>query len=298
MNVNTIRANYNQDRRKRSMRHPLAFASLALAAYCVVAPAIAAGTGTLPTESVFNLVADTASKICGDVPDSGWNVDASANAGVDAPLGEFFKKLFDARVTGKVGVDGGKYAGPLRDQLKEVRRDTQDCKKVVADELLQYVRQTQKTENVPESKRVQIGSMRLVPNVVRYPKESAEEFANRFIKLVDAGNYSEAYQNLDPSVRAMQSRETFIGSLQARGSRCYPAQFRRELVSQVRMIPANQSLFRRDEYGYSFRTRFKDSGQSGGRDPDELVGVVLSDSGLWQVLEFTSTCLAEGGADQ
>lgn len=270
--------------------------SLMVSSLLVSTSAFAAAPNDSASASILNLVADTAGKICGDVPDSGYNVDASAKAEVDVPLGEFFRKLFDARATGNVGISGGKYAGPLREQLLQVRRDTQDCRKVVADQLLKYIMETQKTQNVPESKRVQVGSMRLVPNVVRYPKDSAEDFANRFINYIDVGNYSAAYQMMDPSIRAMQSYKTLSEIMSATSAGCYPARSRTELTLQSRLIPASQSMFRRDEYGYSFRTKFKGGEYSRDGDADEIVGVVLSDSGAWQIMEFTSACLTSHSA--
>lgn len=260
-----------------------------------VAPSSHSATsdGSTP-EAIVRLAAETTEKICGHVPDSGWNIDASANASINAQLSGFLKKLSDMHATGNVGVSGGKYAGPLREQLNQTRSDTQHCGVTVNAQLLQYVQQTQKSEHVPESKRVSVSSVRLIPSAVNYPKQSAEEFAIWFIKLIDNGKYAQAYDNFAPRMQAMRSRDAFIQYMNEFASKCYPARSREDLPLLARLIPANQNMYQVDLYGYSFRTRFKnDERPSASTDANEGVSVVLSAAGHWQAEELGSTCLQQ-----
>ncbi|WP_157971396.1 hypothetical protein [Dyella sp. C9] len=261
---------------------------VATLAFFFAAQAAAVPAQVDETSAVFGILSQTATQICGDVPSSGWNVEGSASVAVDAPLGSFFRKLIDAKVAGNAGLNGGKYAGPLREQLQGVRHDTQDCKRAVFDRLLEYLQDTQKSQNVPAEKRVQLNF--LAPKKVVYPKEKAEQFATRFLKTLDAGNYAGAYRMEDDSLRALITEHAAIDAMSDQLSKCLPIVKRDLVPSEMTILPAKQAIAGRDEYVIAYRTIYKDGKEPSESGANERVGVVLSDDQGWQVIEYAGGC--------
>lgn len=248
-------------------------------------PKASIGQESQDVDKVMKLASDTAENICGEVPDSGWNADASVDANINFSIEKFLKKLIAAKAVGEVKADGGYYVGPLREQIGSVRRDTQECKQQVFSLLLKYVADTQRKENVPQVKRIYPDQVKLVPVSVEYPKESAEDFAIKWLHLIDEHNFTQAYDMLDPSVKALQSMSTFLKVSDEILKKCYPAKSRTEDLESDAMIPASQNMFGRNEYGYKFRTIFRNMAAADD-DPNEVVGVVLGDGGRWKVIEY------------
>ena len=236
-------------------------------------------------ETVQALAIDAAQRICGTVPSSGWDASANAKASIDVPLGKFLKKLVDAKVFGAADVNGGAYSGPLREQLKDVRKDTQGCQQDVFTKLLQFVLDQQKAQHVPVDRQIAPERVKLVPVSVNHPKTSAEDFALHWLGLMDKGAYGAAYALLDPFVQVAQSEASFAAMAKANVAKCYPAKKRREDYAASQIIPGQVGLFGRDEYGFQFKTTYR-SMDTEPREANELVGVVLAANGEWRTIEY------------
>ncbi|MBP0639958.1 hypothetical protein [Cupriavidus sp. AcVe19-6a] len=117
----------------------------------------------------------------------------------------------------------------------------------------------------------------------RMPTESAEEFAARFLHLIDVGDIPTARILYEPSLVLLRSEAQMVKDHSGIPSRYYPA--RRRQVAYSVFLPAATYQLRRDAWGVYFKTTYK-NGTEAGTGPNESVGLVLSDNGEWQVVEL------------
>jgi hypothetical protein len=266
------------------------FFAIAIAAICMTWGSLA--YSQQDSEAVVaKLAEETATNICGDVPDSGWKAGAelSASASVDPNLSRFINKVIKANVAGTAKLGGNGYVGPLQADLGKVRADTQNCKLEVAMKLIEYVEKTQAAANVPQSERIQVGTLHLVPAEPSYPDMKAEPFARRWLTLMEEGRYRDAYKLYDPAINSIVTEETWEQQAKKLLTGCFPTTSRTIDLDEVVEGPSS-SQPQQNEWAIAFKTVFKGGKTySDGGGANEKVGIILV-NGRWAIREYTNTC--------
>ena len=116
---------------------------------------------------------------------------------------------------------------------------------------------------------------------VHLPSETADEFALRFLQLVDRAELAKARELMHPSIRMLNSDAQWAQGYEQFATAYYPAKRRTVVTSQF--IPAAIYALRRDAWGLYFKTLYRDGTTSS--EANEVVGLVV-DNGQWRVVEF------------
>ncbi|KAI3593384.1 hypothetical protein D9X30_1694 (plasmid) [Cupriavidus sp. U2] len=119
------------------------------------------------------------------------------------------------------------------------------------------------------------------PAAGRLPSETADEFALRYLQLVDRAELAKARELMHPSIRMLNSDAQWAQGYEQFATAYYPAKKRTIVTSQF--IPAALYSLRRDAWGVYFKTVYRDGTTSS--EANEVVGLVV-DNGQWRVVEY------------
>ncbi|WP_459906886.1 DUF4019 domain-containing protein [Caballeronia sp. HLA56] len=116
-----------------------------------------------------------------------------------------------------------------------------------------------------------------------YPKETVDQYAIRWLELIDVGDYKAAYVQLHPQQRNMVSEEKFAQVMALYRRNSGPHRNRKWVAGNV-VNPPQSRLQDRPEFGAAFATDYL---YSHGNDANEIVGVGQRDDGSWSVVEYS-----------